>query len=48
MKKFYSEPELEVKKYLGVDILTASYPEEEKGGEGPDLNGDDEFDIFTP
>ncbi|MFR5874859.1 MAG: hypothetical protein ACLUFN_00055 [Eubacterium sp.] len=50
MRKFYSEPELEIRKYSVIqgNVLTASYPE--AGGSDGDntLDDDDLHDIFKP
>lgn len=48
MKKFYQEPELEIKHYsYDVDILTSSYTEGDNSGDtGVDLGNDDQYDIF--
>lgn len=45
MKKYYSEPELEIRKYEFVEgsVLTASQPETDTDN---NLNDDDEYDIF--
>lgn len=45
MKKFYSEPELEIRKYSlsGNGVVTASTPEE--NGKN-DLNKDDNYDLL--
>ena len=45
MKRFYAEPELEIRKYSlsGNGVVTASTPEVSGGN---DLNKDDNFDLF--
>lgn len=45
MKKFYSEPELEIREYAFVkgSVLTTSTPEVDTEN---NLNDDDLFDIF--
>lgn len=44
MKKYYSEPELEIRIYAcPSDQITTSDPEHNNGN---DLNKDDEFDYF--
>jgi hypothetical protein len=44
MKKFYSEPELEIRKYSlsGNGVVTASNPDTDGG----DLNKDDTYNLF--
>lgn len=44
MKKFYSEPELEIRKYSlsGNGVVTASTPD----AGGGDLNKDDNYNVF--
>ena len=44
MRKYYTEPELEIRKYkMASDSVTTSDPAE---NEKNDLNKDDEFDYF--
>lgn len=44
MKKLYSQPELEIKKYKVLDgVFTTSDPE---NNEDNDLNTDDNYDYF--
>ena len=45
MKRFYTEPELEIRKYYlsGNGVVTASNPEI---SDGNDLNKDDNYDLF--
>lgn len=45
MKKFYTEPELEIRKYSlsGNGIMTISNPE---GNDNNDLNKDDDYNLF--
>ena len=45
MKRFYAEPELEIRKYSlsGNGVVTASNPEVSGGN---DLNKDDNYDLF--
>ncbi len=45
MKKFYSEPELEIRKYSlsGNGVITASNPDGDGKG---DLNKDDNYNIL--
>ena len=45
MKKFYTEPELEIRKYSlsGNGVMTASNPE---GNDNNDLNKDDDYNLF--
>lgn len=49
MKKYYSEPELEIRNYalFQGDVLTVSTPEVGGGGENPDLNDGDDYDPFA-
>ena len=48
MKKFYSDPEIEIRNYLlpPTDIVMTSDINEGDGGSGTDLGGDD-FDYFS-
>ncbi|WP_294954706.1 hypothetical protein [uncultured Eubacterium sp.] len=45
MKKFYTEPELEIRKYSlsGNVVMTISNPE---GNDNNDLNKDDDYNLF--
>lgn len=45
MKKIYTEPELEIRKYSlsGNGVMTVSYPENNGGN---DLNKDDNYNLF--
>lgn len=45
MKRFYTEPELEIRKYSLSEngVVTASFPEASGGN---DLNKDDNYDLF--
>lgn len=49
MRKYYSEPEIEIRKYslFQGDVLTVSTPEIGGGNESPDLGDDDEYDPFA-
>lgn len=48
MKKYYSQPDLEIRKYSVLDgsVLTISTPEVGGGGEEPDLNDEDIYNPF--
>ncbi|MDD6603218.1 MAG: hypothetical protein PUE73_02635 [Eubacteriales bacterium] len=41
--KLYTQPEIEIRKYSVIDVLTTSNPEH---NEGNDLNTDDNYDYF--
>lgn len=41
--KLYTQPEIEIRKYSVIDVLTTSNPE---NNEGNDLNTDDNYDYF--
>lgn len=49
MRKYYSEPEIEIRTYslFQGDVLTVSTPETGGGDENPDLGDDDEYDPFA-
>lgn len=46
MKKYYTQPELEIRKYVFIEgsVLTTSQPEVDTDN---NLNDDDEYDIFA-
>lgn len=47
MRKYYSEPILELRKYIITnDIFTDSNPEEGSSGSENDLENGDDYDIF--
>lgn len=48
MRKYYSEPELEIRKYSFVQgkVLTTSYPETGGSDGGHSLEDGDDYDIF--
>ncbi len=49
MKKYYSEPELQIKNFASIQgtVLTTSYPEDGgKGGNTGGLSDGDDYDIF--
>lgn len=48
MKKYYSEPELEIRSYTLCQgtVLTTSTPEIGDGS-GTDLGDDDKYDVFA-
>jgi hypothetical protein len=48
LRKYYSEPELEVKSYQNVQglVLTISTPEVGGGSETPDLGDEDLYNPF--
>ncbi len=49
MKKFYSDPEMEIRNYLlpPTNIVMTSYVGEGDGDTGPDLGDGDDFDYFS-
>jgi hypothetical protein len=48
MRKFYLEPELEIREYSFFQgkVLTTSYPETGSGSDGSDLFDGDNYNVF--
>lgn len=49
MKKFYSDPEMEIRNYLlpPTNIVMTSYVGEGDDDKGPSLSDGDDFDYFS-